>query len=55
MTPQNGFKILKFTFVHLFGSDEWRPLTNIKQKQIIKISYFNQEIQLLQCQNLLLK
>ena len=31
------------------------PSTNIKQKKIIKISYFNQEIQLLQCQNLLLK
>ena len=44
-----------FIFVHLFGSNERRPLTNIKPKTNIKISYFDQEIQLLQCQNLLLK
>ena len=49
---------LKFWFIiflHLFGSDGRGPLPNIKGKTIIKISYFNQKIQLLQCQNLLLK
>ena len=40
-----------FIFVHLFGSDERRPLTNIKPKENIKISYFDQDIQLLQCQH----
>ena len=44
-----------FIFVYLFCSDERRPLTNIKPKKIIKICYFDQEIQMLQCQNLLLK
>ena len=44
-----------FIFVHLFCSDERRPLSNIKPKKNIKISYFDQETQLLQCQNLLLK
>ena len=48
-------KFSTFIFLHLFGSDERRPLTNIKPKKIIKISYFDQDIQLLLCQNLLLK
>ena len=43
-----------FIFVQLIGSDERGPLTDIKRKTIIKISYFNQKIQLLKCQNLLL-
>ena len=55
MTSQNGLKMFHFYFRNLFCSDERRPLTNIKPKKIIKISYFDQEIQLLQCQNLLLQ
>ena len=50
MTSQNGLKI--FIFAHLVSSDERQPLTNIKPKTI---SYFDQETQLWQCQNLLLK
>ena len=42
-----------FIFVYLFYSDKRRPLTNIKPKKIIKISYFDQEIQFFFFNNLL--
>ena len=44
-----------FIFVHLFCSDERRPLTNIKPKKLLKYHISNKIYNFLQCQNLLLK
>ena len=55
MTSQNGVKILTFLFSYSYLALMEEGLYLTLKEKIIKISYFNQKIQLLQCQNLLLK